>query len=258
MRWMAGVAAILTACAMTAAMAKDIPPGASTMARVNPGTTGSGSEFDYAGDQDAWRVRLDAGKNYIITGQTWCHNKQLQLLDRGFRPIVTSTPPRPDLDGSIEYTPRYTGLHFLAIKDGGVSLDDCHVTERAIYNVMAAPSCAPTRKTTCVLPPGRTVESAIWAYTDRDWWRLNITEPGLYYIVGDTDSNGNSWYWGGTISLRRGDTSVIAESGKGDRFACSEGEACVKAYLGKGLHYVALRMPLSEGATGYRLTATRR
>ena len=254
MRMLVGAAMIVAMAAP--AMAGDIPPGASTMARVTPGESGKVSQFDYAYDQDAFKVRLEAGKNYVAVAQTWCHRKTLVALDRAFRPLIGSTPQFAEQEAAVEYIPKYTGLHFLQITDLGIQ-PECSEEERPIYDVMVAESCAPNRQTTCAIKPGTMVERALWAWNDRDWWVLNIAKAGTYTIVGYGDHNGGTWPWGGTIALRRADTSVITESGRGDKYECFLGEACIHARLLAGKYFVAIRMPQELDVTGYQLGVTK-
>lgn len=255
MRMLVGAAMIVAMAAP--AMAGDIPPGASTMARLQLGEPNAKfGVFDYNGDQDAFRIRLDAGQNYALAASSSCNSRALTLFDRGFRPIAAAKPSDSDQNSAIEYIPKYTGLYFLQVTDKGVSGEPgCDEEPVHEYRIWAAKSCAPNRRTECAYHFGKTTERFIWAWTDRDWWSVSIPKTGVYTIVGEGGS-AMGWTWGGTLGLRRADTSVITESGRGDGFQCTLGEACLRAKLPAGKYFVTLRMPELHGQSQYRLTIT--
>ena len=250
------VAALLAMAAPTA-MAADIPPGASTAATFKVGFAGTGGVFEYDGDVDAWRVNLELGKSYIAVAQNFCRGKSLALFDRSFKKLVSSWPATAEQEAGVEYTATYTGVYFVQITDKGVDSTCTEPMKDNEYSLLVEKSCAPNRTTKCVLVPGVSVEKAIWTWNDRDWFAINITKAGTYTIVGYGSHSGGTWPYGGTLSLRRADTSVITETGPTNIYECFIGYACIHLKLAIGKYYVAMRMPLTLGVYNYQLAVTR-
>lgn len=239
--------------------ASDLPPGVSTKASLQIGwQKGVGGLFDYPGDVDAYKVNLQKGVNYGAAVQTWCHNKTVSLYDRNFKLIASSTPADPEQEGWVEYLATYTGIYFVQIKEIAKPVGyECSTFDDFTYHVLVDVSCGADAQTKCVLKQGTMPQRAIWAWNDRDWWSMTITKAGIYTIVGYGDRNGNTWYWGGTISLRRADSSVITESNRGDVYECFLGEACLRIPLKPGKYFVAVRMPLLLGVREYQIGVAR-
>lgn len=253
MRMLVGAAMIVAMAAP--AMAGDIPPGASTMVRIEPGESNRMfSVFDYQGDQDAFRVELKAGQNYGLYVGPGCNGVAVDLFDRNFRRLATAKPAENGIE-ALEYIPKYSGLHYLRITNLLLAdSPDCSEGDYS-YGVWVTNSCAPSRYTRCMLKLGKEISSVLYGQRDKDWWAIDIPIAGTYTIYSDA----TFWNWGGVLGLRTADTKVIAEvDGSEGRPSCElDRYLCIRARLSAGRHYVTLRMPASPDREPYQLLVTR-
>lgn len=234
----------------------DVAPGASTNAALNESV---GGIFDYAGDADAYRVKLPLGKNVGFSVQTYCRGKTVSLFDRNFRLIASSTPKDPQQEAWVEHTTKYAGTYFVQVTqrpapDGYQCGPD---GDSPRYILTAIRNCGATRKTLCGMTTGSSTGTGyIWAWNDRAWRVLTVSKPGTYTIVGYGQRGGDIWRAGGAMALRRADTSVITETTRHDGYQCDLGAACIRAKLQPGRYFIVVRMPKLLSPEEYEITVT--
>lgn len=248
---MRNLVAVLFCATATAAFAADVPPGPSTGAKLTLGGAVKIDRFEFKGDVDAYRVQLNKGVNYGIAGVTTCLNKSVALYDRNFKRIAKSAVTDPFHDAWVELPVAYSGLYFAQITNEPTPPDtNCVGTGDAdnAYRIAVIENCGADKRTICKTAIGTTGPRTIWAPTDKAWSYFDVTTAGVYTIIGLSvpyvDGSPNYWYAGGTLGLRRPDTTVLTEVAAGDPVQCSEGEACIRQKLTKpGRYFITLRMP---------------
>jgi len=215
-------------------IAKDLPPGITTPARLKVGEAGyyNGGVWNYRGDVDAYKSWLPKGLSLGFEVHSFCQDVAIKLYDRRFRLLRSSFQAADPQNAWVEYTATYEGGYYVQVIDRTPPGRDC--SKDTVYNLIAAPSCSPTRKTKCTLPGSGVIRAA----TDKDWYRFSISSPGTYRV----QASGVNWFVPGILSLRRADTSVIKEANDS-----------AEAYLTPGNYFVALRMPQLTYPTQYHI-----
>ena len=132
-----------------AALAADIPGNTSTKARLTVSSTYTPGVFESPTDSDWYRVTLQAGVDYAVSGEsTGGYGIRLHLHDANGKLLAPRIDGDGNTDAGFELRPTRTGVYFV---------EALYLQDQAFgYNVRVAPDCRGDRTTKCRLKPGVT------------------------------------------------------------------------------------------------------
>lgn len=242
------VVAGLLATAAPGAMAKDIPPDASTMVNVPFGTSITGYA-EYTGDKDAYRVSIQKGQYFGVSAHGFSNSAvtAVKLFDRNFHLLKTAII-RVDSNAWVDYLSTYSGNYYVQVT---AQKTEPLSSERGAYWFNIDSDCPGDRTTTCQL--GTSAGNGwIMSKADADWFVWNITKAKTYRVgVYGPNIIDKTKIWGGGISIRRLDTSTIADSNNSTA-NCDEAGPCIDIALQPGKYFVAVRAGLGSDWSEYK------
>lgn len=237
--------------------AADVPGNANSQAKLPTGSKGIDGDLFGVGDSDWYRVQLDRDYTYGVRVDTACSYTEISLLDRHGN-ILKTAKGDYEYVGFISHRTSYGGLYYVAVKSTG-TFTDCLQSPASYsghFHLLAVRECGQDAHTRCVLPASGSVTSEIVRWDDKDWFKVDVPSPDTYTFRISAPLDVDGFIFTPKLSLRRADSSVIADSDQQGAHTCpraADNGPCLRASLKAGRYYVAVRSP--DGGTGYRLGA---
>lgn len=240
-----------------ASAAPDVPGNKATKAVLPTGSKGIDGDLFGVGDSDWYKVRLERDYTYGIQVETACSYTAISLLDRHGHTLKTA---RGDYEfiGFISHYTSYSGLYYVAVQSTGI-FPDCQQSPASYsgrFSLVAVRECGEDARTRCTLPVGGSIASRIVRWDDEDWFKVDVPAQGTYTFRISAPSGQSGFIYTPRLSLRRADSSVIADSDRPSAYSCPRGAdngPCLRAPLEAGHYYAAVRSP--NGDASYQLSA---
>ena len=160
----------------TSALA-DVSSGPGNAVAVSVSSKSLTGTFEFPRDEDWYKVKLTAGREYAIEGSP-VEELTITLYSPSKSTIATEGVD-PNFDSGIEYKAKKTGWYFVKYADASSG------PYPTIFRFRISSDCGSDARTTCNLTT-RAVQHRLIAFSsDEDWYRMKLGVGG-YRIVLDT------------------------------------------------------------------------
>ena len=151
------------------------------------------SRIDTNGDQDWFRLELQAGVSYNLQ-QTAVNGSRLDsllsLMDSSGVRVAQNDDSNHSLDSQILFTPTTSAVYYLSAAGYGNSIGTYLVSATVVPTAAPTADIAASIATTAVLAINSSAVSRIDTNGDQDWFRLEL-QAGVQYNLQQTAVNGS-------------------------------------------------------------------
>ncbi|MEZ5994252.1 MAG: PPC domain-containing protein [Hyphomonadaceae bacterium] len=168
----------------------DAAASTSTRGRITVGQTVN-SSLDFPSDQDWYRVRLEAGQSYRFTlrgaGTDALGDPLLRLYGANGQELATDDDGGDGLNSYLEFTAPEAGNYFVAASAFGDAATGG-------YALAALPGDIPADASTdaSLSADGDYREGVLSPASDRDWYRIDLTEGQAFRLSMESASSGDA------------------------------------------------------------------